>query len=450
MQDNYPHIDKRTIDQGWGEMKKILDAKMPVAVKKEPAWKRYLLLLFFLLIGIGVTWGILVTSEFFKEEVPQKEEKPIAKNIETSILPSKIEQKDKQVKTKEQDANLENSINENKLEVIEPIKSVKKLVSNDPLESNQSSIQKRKQDFKVDDITNTSLHVVGAKKEERKAVIVAPSIVQLSSHNIPDLPITELHYQVELENSTAYSADSKKDSKFSFKGLKIKAGEKFHPTKAVGGPSLGLVSDFKYKDTKIGFETGLNYDYIVANPFEGQAIPNSNKVESSGAGNSGILDYNGIFSPELENSLIGIERARGDTSVFNFIVVPVALHYLTIPLEIYYRVGTRVKLQGGLNIAMLASAPASTTGGVFDNLNFNSFSADLLSAEDNNEYNREPTKINQFDLSFSVGSFYEISRFWELGIKYHFGLVDPLGLSQVKSHNRYFQLSVAYKFHNRK
>lgn len=467
MQDNFTNIDRKFTDRAWKEMSKMLDKEMPVSQPRKSGWKRYLLLLLFLGIGIGVVFGI--KALFFDSEPvvePTKVERAVAdadenesKEIKTP-LQAKIPERDETItvvagQNSDKEENLETSI-----AITEKNNPEINLTIEEPIIENT-----RNDESNNNVATNTEINepiFLKILPYETKEDNQKETTSSIASH-IASLSINKIEYEesAELDFDELPAVKSKRKI-FNPRSIKVRGNGIFHPIRTIDGIGGALLAEYDLKNPKFGIETGVGFDYLVSNPIAANknlAIFGRSDAEfADETTNSFQLidetseDFSVPVSVE-ENYIATATQLEDTTLTFSLLSFPVELHYFKLPFEVFYKVGSRWRISGGLNFALLLSSPNSTTGGILNGTNAKSANTSIVGATNeayNNISSTTNVPIRKIDLAASIGINYLLSKNFEAGFRYNQGLIDHFNLENLNSHNRYFQLSLAYKFNMNK
>lgn len=476
MQDNYTKIDKKFTNLAWAEMEKMLDKEMPVQKEKRRGWKRYFLLLL-LLIGVGVAFGWMALSdEVEKEKPPQNEEIPIAqvdnlKNIKYAKTIDSQSVKNDKTNTLTNKAGLSKTFNElekTQSQSSNPSKSGTKNYAN----SSVQNLKKSKNNSEVLKFEKSNLIANNESENKDEVIVLNPNRaneginsklekwndsrneIEENLEAIASLTLNELDYENThgLECATSIDPVQKKGILHP-DVLKIKSNGIFHPVYTYDGISGGIAAEYPFENKRWGIETGAFYDYIQTDPtvnssgiFSLQADELFSPIEE----NLALAEYvvildNSRYNVSISNgSVLGGIADLDSNSVYSVLKLPMNLHYLRLPFDLFYKISPKWKVRGGMNLAFLLASPSTTTGGIFSSKSISNKNIDPLSADVNGLGNKTP--IHNMDVGVSLGVDYQLSKKLELGFQYNHGLVDHLSLNNLNSHNQYFQLSLAYKF----
>lgn len=451
MPDKFTKIDKKFTDQAWNEMSKMLDKEMPVSSSKKIGWKRYLLLLLLVSVGFGAAYGLMAAfSDLNTETKSTKTERPVAK-VEKLNSENSLKANDSKV--------VKDNFNDSKKITSQTVNSNKVLTSQSNEKKSVSSLNSKQLDSKKNNVSISSdppkNSRIGSSLKTAKTNNISISIDQLNA-----LPLLNINgFPIEnnpLSTGFEFVGNGKnKKGLLNPDVLKIKGDGIFHPIKTIDGLGGSLVFGYKLNNPKLGFETGIGYQFLTTNPAadDKRLFQFNSDADELAAGAENSLDFSpkpnfDITVPvDVENNYtVSAEELQDTTGTFSLINFPMDLHYLRVPFEIYYQISPRWNIKGGMNLSLLLSSPSPTTGGL---LNFeNSINNQKIVA--NGSYREDffsnEIPIRKLDLGASLGMSYKFSKNIEGSFQYNFGLIDHFNLNNLSSKNRYFQLSLAYNF----
>ncbi|NNE29187.1 MAG: hypothetical protein HKN16_06100, partial [Saprospiraceae bacterium] len=317
MQDKYwlASVEAELLDESWHKMKRLLDEEMPHAVPPKPGRPKYEILVLLALFA----WTVYLYW-------PNPEDRH---NWKADLTPDKVEM--------EELALLETPI--------QPLENIVSIATASESAEPVSSFAKNNQHKKThaSKISNASHSPIIASR----AMGILP-VPELSSPNKPSEEVVFLE-----NNKIGISGPSQSHSftpviktKSGGFNLGIRAGE-IVDRNAYSGFSLGLFGEWSLNE-RFSLFSGLEYHQIKKiNPAENSfsAAEDFFDMEPSTqldrqAMNAGLSILYGTYSGNSEFKVLGIDQ----------------MDYVSVPLELVFKVNNRMRVNAGLGISYLASA----------------------------------------------------------------------------------------------
>ncbi len=434
MQDNNTHKDKNFTDRAWREMHALLDQEMPVKDKK----RRFAF--WWYAGGIAVAASLV---GLWLINFPQENTAGLNENIaieKTNENTSHSVQKKKQSMIAENTANNKPRIkksnfntNKNNGHKIDLNKNKNIALVEKPTPQIATSAQPDKTKGQFDFTKKNKTHnedLIPKNKNKIPGLITFLPVKKIENDNIAKPEI-----QVGFDSKKRY-------------GLIAQGSAYFRIGNSAGGLGATLLADIPVGKNNFSIEAGLGYAYI--------SQPLSYLIETREDSNSG--SGTSLIEAITEVAYSSSTLASFDMSTNNF---PgpflgsrterfdrLDMHYLQLPAMLSYR-AKRMRFSAGAQAGLLLAA----SGGQFDGSIFKragSSTDQFIPIGQNTvsspESNRNKSDLSYFDLSAIVGVGYDFSPKYGLNLSYNTGLVDVIKSNSIKDYNRFFQLSMRYKW----
>ena len=440
------HFGKASADQGWANMRQLLDKEMPVAEKPK---RRFVWWWSFAFAGLMAA-GAAVFYFWEKDEMPSPEtaKPPVAvlgnetgKTAKAPIAPA-VEMGGKTVS---QNTNETVETSEKKSSPAEPF--IKKHTA--------KTSQTTEHQFFTKKENKLPLPVLPPIKNGGKLLSEAAPLITTSPgtkletpfpgqadlvKRVDELPLGTL--PTGAGPSPLIGVDLPKQRKT---GLSAYTAVLASPKNSGGGFGAGFLAERPIKNSRFSIQAGLGYAGI-SQPLAVVYSLAGYDVTSNG-GSQGTAE---VTAPLIEDAFVVFNGAWSGITVDKIARTVsendrLLSHYIEIPLGLAYHRG-RWQFFAGANAAvLLASKSDFTSGGIFsDHERGGFFNANNEPALESSSSFTE--KIKAFDFAATGGLGFGLSPHIGIDLRYRAGLVDLVSDNNGnKDYNRFFQASLRYR-----
>ncbi|GJM33239.1 MAG: hypothetical protein DHS20C18_22400 [Saprospiraceae bacterium] len=431
--------DEQFVDFAWGEMRKLLDEKMPIAKGIEEKGSKKFILLFLLFLGVILATSMLVLMNRGTEEPIQR-----ISHLPIEMANVDLTQKNSPALAGQSQKPIENKSFE--YQAFKP-KATRTAVSK------KGSIEKTQladsQSYLNADIQVEMAQEPLSQPEELKE----EPIVNLSSGSV--LPIEMIS---NLDPEIYYSATSTdmplltdiKTKPLGFWSLEMQAMSR--KSGKINGLGLNLLANIDLGDKGWQLSTGLGLLYedrpIELYVFDGELYSFDYLTDNA---ELLAIDRNVIDTSNTDTEAVPITVNDLSISKLN---ISAATFYLNLPLRISKSIGNRwrVFLGGNVGYLLLADNAANAsnseealgTTGSFVNNDVSYFQSNSRLKSTNSDF--APADLNQWLLAVEGGIQYRFAPKWELGLAYRHHLLGMMKDKEVKLGLAQLRLSVARRF----
>lgn len=425
MQDKPLNIDEKFVDKAWSDMSILLDREMPVQVDRPRIGLGWWWLT---LIGVGllIGGGILFYGKKLNAD-PVVPTQPVAIATQPSTdnqsklnsipveLPASIVEAPSTI-SKSASSSQPPKIQKNNLTASGKAgnNSKSKLLSRS-LETTQNGLVSN--DENSNEPSQAAL-ITGTKQSVQDNLAENPKHTE-----IEQLGMLTIHpFETSLDNKLSV------DARFATKN-KIVWGIQSSwitvPNLAGGGFTVEAVGE-KPLSNRLSFEMGVGYAYLKQPIYAGV-----NAVNVSTSEQDGRIGYDSNFTSDLVSSpsIDTVYRNRH-----------LDLHYLNLPVQVYYHLNNRLSFKAGVNAGVLmASRSSYTQSGLLENFG--------LANEKKSSAGRV-FKVSIYDFAATAGISFRFNRAASVHFDYLHGLADVLPQNQVGDYNRLLKLGFRYNLNN--
>ncbi|HFA51728.1 MAG TPA: PorT family protein [Bacteroidetes bacterium] len=490
MQDNKTHIDNKTTELAWQEMKKILDQEMPSEKhNRRPLFWWYAAGIG-LAAGIAAIWLVNFTpventgktdiaitetnnslprinpgknnntetdksliagnnpsrTDFVKKEKPNTSKNNILNKKDNSSIAENTSPSDYLKNTKGETTSKNNILNKkennkkggvqvNNFATIENINSENKELN--ILGFPQKTIAGK--DLKTSNAAGNNIPEKEIQNINKAADGNIPKIKNTAE--IASLPIAEIAPPTGKCPAVPVSKINPENIE-----LLVYAAHSFPEiNKSGGGIGTGLLASIPLGKSRLSLEAGLGYSYIS------QPLSYISSIsESANIYEPGTLEYN-----ELNDQLLTeIANATYDTNdpLPSALTVEalrplgnLQLHYLQVPVTLSYRF-KRFRFFGGLQAGVLLKGKnRSFRGGIFGNAGLKSADERVANTSALAQQFYPISPLSNFEMAANVGLGYDFSKRFGANLSYSTGLSDVIVSNEKKDYNRFYQFTLRYK-----
>ncbi len=200
------------------------------------------------------------------------------------------------------------------------------------------------------------------------------------------------------------------------------------------GFATGALASYRLNGSRFSVECGAGYSFIqkpVTLTFWGGATLNSQEFKE--------------YTVELGNQYLEDNFSAVQSTARAWLVKPLSLHYLNIPLRVRYRIGTHLSILAGVsnNLLIFTSTDYAAGGLVGTDLKKLEFTAKESQAV--GQVSRVVTvRLSDYELAGVAGLGFDINRRLSTEIKYEVGATDFIQNNTKKDLNRHIGLSLLY------
>lgn len=422
MQDKPLNIDEKFVDKAWSDMSILLDREMPVKVDRPRiglGWWWLTLIGVGLVIGGGILFygkklsttpvvsnqPIAIASQPSTDNQSKMSSNPVELPASIADTPSTIS---KSASSPQPQKNQKNNLTPSGKDADN---SKSKLLSG-TLKSTQNRLGSN-DDNAINEHLKTT-HISSTKQSVQDNLTENPKHTEMQQ-----LGMLAMHPFVN-----SFDKNLNVDARFATKtkiGWGIQSSWITVPNLAGGGFTIEAVGE-KPINNRLSIEMGIGYAYLKQ-PIYAEV----NAVNVTTSEQDGRIGYDSNFTSDLVSS------PSIDTVYRNRYL---DLHYLNLPVQVYYHLNNRLSVKAGINAGVLmASRSSYTQSGLLENFGL---------ASEKKSSAGQLFKVSIYDFAATAGISFRFNRATSLHFDYLHGLADVLPQNQVGDYNRLLKLGFRY------
>ncbi len=422
MQDNYENgVDHPLVDRGWEEMRRLLDKEMPVAPATTKPSRRILLMWW---LAAACITAIAVGGAFYwNVDSPRVSSAPAIADTAFPIETPPV---------------AEEKMSTTGVGNINPTSETL-----DNIQSDVAALSFNKQKTAINSLQTPVQSTVIAAQQNASSIVVLEE-KQPDSSADPSLETTFVPEALPGINNAFLVSPG---PALGVKASAVKASPSWLPDNLA--VSTGIISgDYAPVD---GFQVGVDAQYalggkwsLVSSPayrFQRQSLSLEVEASTIASGPIALDDQLNAFAESVSPTNNIAPTSTYYTALKN--------HYVDVPIQIAYQVGTRFRLEAGPSFSYLAGVYEGSPFGNAATADTQSFypttaSRSWYSAEADDKLN--PVYFNRLDIGVNLGGTYRPTQWLGLRLQYRQGFVDMLKTQSYELRNRQLALSTLVFF----
>jgi hypothetical protein len=420
MQDKPLNIDEKFVDKAWSDMSILLDREMPVQVDRPRIGLGWWLTL--IAVGLVIGGGIL----FYGKKMgtaPAVPSQPVAiasqpsTDHQSKMFTNPAEQPVSIAETTSTSSNSSSSlqspkIQKNNLSSGKVAPNSKSKLHSGTLVTTQNGLGSNDRNSKKEPLMTTP--ITGTKPAVQDGLAEYPKHTEMEELGKLALHPFETSFDNKLNVDARFAAKNKIIWGIQSSWITV-------PNLAGGGFTIEAVGE-KPLSNRFSIEMGVGYAYLKQPIYAGV-----NAVNVSTSEQDGRIGYDSNFTSDLVSS------PSIDTVYRNRYL---DLHYLNLPVQVYYHLNNRLSVKAGINTGvLLASRSSYTQSGLLENFGL---------ASEQKSSAGQLFKVSIYDFAATAGISFRFNRAASLHFDYLHGLADVLPQNQVGDNNRLLKLGFRY------